>query len=193
MRMRMLAGLIVASTATASCFNERTVAPLDPITAITLNTGEFDPCANGGCNPQGRMTGGGGQQVTLGDIYVTRGFTIHCDITLSNNVEVNWPGNKWHLDKPLTEAACIDDPNISPEPPPAPFDTFLGRGVGRLNGVDGSRIEFTFIDAGEPGGQNDKAGIRIYDPNGVLVLAVPLSFLTNGNIQAHEDQPHRNR
>lgn len=138
----------------------------------------------------GRMTGGGGQ-VRIDDVRITRGFTIHCDITLSNNVEVNWPGNKWHIDKPLTSATCIDDPNIHPEPPPAPFDTFIGEGDGDLNGVPGSHIRFTFIDAGEPGGKNDKAQIEIWDANGNLVLNVPMSFLTNGNIQAHFDQPHK--
>jgi hypothetical protein len=139
----------------------------------------------------GRMTGGGGQ-VTFGGVNVTRGFTIHCDITLSNNLEINWEGNKWHLDKPLTAALCLDDPAISPEPPPAPFDTFNGEGIGRLNGVDGYRAKFTFIDAGEPGGNNDRAGIMITDPDGNVVLLVELSFLDRGNIQAHEDQPHRN-
>ena len=56
------------------------------------------------CTDGGRMTGGGGQNVEIGGIYVTRGFTIHCDLVLSNNLEINWPGNKWHIDKPLTLA-----------------------------------------------------------------------------------------
>ena len=139
----------------------------------------------------GRMTGGGGQ-ITIGDMYITRGFTIHCDITLSNNIEINWPGNKWHLDKPITSALCIDDPTISPVPPDAPFDTFIGTATGRLNGVDGSLLRFVFIDDGERGAQvHDKAQIQIWDPNGTLVLNVPLSELTKGNIQAHYDQPHK--
>ena len=137
----------------------------------------------------GRMTGGGGQ-VTIGDVYVTRGLTVHCDITLSNNLEINWPGNKWHLDKPLTRAECHDDPAISPEPPPSPFDTFIGEGMGRLNGEDGYRVEFTFVDAGEPGGKNDRSQIQIFAPDGSVVLNVPMDFLDNGNLQAHYDQPH---
>ena len=40
----------------------------------------------------GRFTGGG-HQVRVGDARVTRGLTIHCDLLLSNNLEVNWGGN----------------------------------------------------------------------------------------------------
>jgi len=137
----------------------------------------------------GRMTGGG-KQIEVGGIAITRGFTVHCDITLSNNIEINWADNKWHLDKPIDTAQCFDDPNIDQKPPKAPLDTFIGTATGRLNGVDGSTLEFTFVDAGEPG-RDDMAALRIRDENGVIVLDVPLSYLTNGNIQAHEDQPHK--
>jgi hypothetical protein len=136
---------------------------------------------------EGRMTGGGVQ--FYGDARISRGFTIHCDITLSNNLEINWPGNKWHLNKPLTSAFCFDDPNVDHGPPAAPFDTFVGEGVGRLNGVDGALVKFTFVDAGEPG-KNDKTQIQIWAPDGTLVLDTPLSTLVHGNIQAHYDQPH---
>ena len=126
----------------------------------------------------------------LNGVKITRGFTIHCDLTLSNNVEINWDNNQWHIDKPLTMATCIDDPAYHEQPPNAPFNTFIGEGFGRLNGVDGSKIIFTFIDAGEPG-KFDKAAIRIIAPDGItVVLDVPLVFLDNGNIQAHFDQPH---
>ena len=84
----------------------------------------------------GRMTGGG-QQTDVNGVDISRGFTIHCDIKLSNNLEFNWPGYKWHIDKPLTKAACFDDPNIDQKPPAAPLDTFIGEGIGTLNGVDG--------------------------------------------------------
>jgi hypothetical protein len=137
----------------------------------------------------GRMTGGG-QQTDVAGVDISRGFTIHCDIILSNNLEFNWKGNKWHIDKPLTSAQCIDDPNIDQKPPKAPLDTFIGEGIGQLNGVDGSLVKFTFIDAGEPG-SNDMAKIQIFAPGGALVLDVPLSYLTHGNIQAHFDQPHK--
>src|SRR5688500_9152979 len=214
MRSRRIAALLVAVAVAglASCTTTDVAGPAGP--EVVLNGGE-DPCptttstevvimSGDVCEPcpttlaileeggttdpcpvtDGRMTGGGGQ-IIIGDVRVTRGFTIHCDITLSNNVEINWGGNSWHLDKPLTGAMCIDDPNISPEPPAAPFDTFFGEGVGRLNGVDGSTIRFVFADAGEPGGRNDRAQIEIFAPDGTPVLLVPMSFLDRGNLQAH--------
>lgn len=142
----------------------------------------------------GRMTGGGGQ-FTVGGVHVTRGFTIHCDITLSNNVEINWDEHRWHLDKPLTSALCIDDPDVEPAPPPAPFDTFVGEGFGRLNNVDGSFLRFTFVDSGEPGGKADRATIQVWAPGADPETELPMlsvdGLLDHGNLQAHYDQPHK--
>ncbi len=142
----------------------------------------------------GRMTGGG-NQIRIDGVRITRGFTIHCDIILSNNLEINWPGgNNWHITKPLTSAYCIDDPNVDPAPPRAPFDTFVGEGTGSLNGVAGSIVKFTFVDAGEPG-TSDQAAIQIWapgdDPNTDLPVLAVSGVLDHGNIQAHEDQPHK--
>jgi hypothetical protein len=145
------------------------------------------------CTVDGRMTGGG-NTVTVGDVKVTKGLELHCDITLSNNLEINWPGgNNWHLTKPIETADCVDDPSINPEPPPAPFDTFNGTATGSLNGVEGSFIEFTFVDAGEPGGKNDQVRLLIHtgDASTPAALDVPLQFITGGNLQAHYDQPHK--
>lgn len=142
----------------------------------------------------GRMTGGG-HQIRIDQVRITRGFTIHCDIVLSNNLEINWiGGNKWHIDKPLTSAQCFDDPNVNPEPPRAPFDTFVGEGLGSLNGVDGSLVKFVFVDAGEPG-SNDTAWIRIWAPGADPSVDTPVlevsGNLDGGNLQAHFDQPHK--
>lgn len=143
----------------------------------------------------GRMTGGG--VVTMLDIggeqvKLTHGFTLHCDVTLSNNLEINWAGNQWHLDKEsLWGVECTDDPDVAPEPPAAPFDTFYAHAIGRYNGEPGYEIEFTLQDAGEPGGKNDKAGMTITAPNGDVVLDVPFAKTINGNLQAHYDQPHK--
>jgi uncharacterized repeat protein (TIGR01451 family) len=138
----------------------------------------------------GRMTGGTGKVEITTDVYLTAGFTIHCDIILSNNLEINWPGKKWHIAKPITSAQCIDDPNVSPGKPDAPFDTFHGTAIGSLNGVPGSTVSFTFVDAGEPGKMADRVSLTIRDKDGNKVLD-----LTNqpirGNLQAHEDQPHK--
>jgi hypothetical protein len=145
---------------------------------------------------QGRMTGGRNLRVDGAHVRGSRGgFTIHCDITLSNNIQVSWPGgNTWHLDKPIDKATCIDAPDIDPTPPAAPFDTFIGEAVGKLNGVDGSEIRFTFIDDGEPG-RTDWMKIEIWDvgdiPGVDPVFITFEGYLDGGNIQAHYDQPHK--
>jgi hypothetical protein len=136
----------------------------------------------------GRMTGGG-SVFTIGGARVTRGFEIHCDLREPNNIEVNWPGNKFHMTE-LTSAVCLDSPAIE-EPPTAPFDTFIGTGDGKLNNQPGARIEFVFVDAGEPG-SSDTASIKVYDSNDNLVLDVPgdsslPGFIDRGNLQAHKD------
>lgn len=141
----------------------------------------------------GRFTGGG-KQIRLSDgLKVTRGLTIHCDLLLSNNLEINWPtGNRFHMLEHMQTVECSDDPNIVQAPPPAPLDTLKGVGIGRYNGVAGYTVEFTLVDAGEPG-VNDQMAIKIYqtsDP-GIVVLDVPLQKLTAGNLQAHYDQPHK--
>lgn len=138
----------------------------------------------------GRMTGGSGKVQITPDVYLTSGFTIHCDILLSNNLEINWPGNQWHITKPITSAICIDDPNVTPGQPDAPFDTFIGTAIGELNGVPGSTVQFTFVDAGEPGKIADRATIIVKDASGNIVLSVQNQSIS-GNLQAHEDQPHK--
>jgi len=143
----------------------------------------------------GRMTGGG-QQLEISGVRISRGMTLHCDIVLANNLEINWPGsngpNNFHITRPLTSALCILDPAYRQPPPRAPFNTFIGVADGTLNGIPGATAYFTFIDAGEPG-SNDKTQIRITDGSGTVVLDVPLGNLTHGNIQAHYDQPHGNK
>jgi len=145
----------------------------------------------------GRMTGGGTVRLLADDgdlVRITNGFTLHCDILLSNNLEINWAGNQWHLEKEsLSEVSCTDDPAVAPEPPPAPFDTFEATAMGRYNGVWGYPIHFILQDSGEPGGKADRAMMEIRDPDGMLVLSVPWDVIVNGNIQAHYDQPHGNK
>lgn len=139
----------------------------------------------------GRFTGGG-KQVRVGDVFVTRGLTIHCDLLLSNNLEVNWGGNQFHMTEHLTTVACTDDPNVVQAPPAAPIDTLVGVGTGRYNNAAGFTVQFTLIDAGEPG-SSDRMAIRIHETGNPanVVLNVPLQVLTGGNLQAHRDQPHK--
>lgn len=137
----------------------------------------------------GRMTGGG-KQFTIADVAVTKGFEIHCDRRKPNNIEVNWPDHRFHMTE-LTAAICTDSPAVDQTPPKsAPFDTFQGRGVGRLNNAPGARIEFVFEDAGEPG-TSDTARIKVYDPAGALVLDAPgdgmPAYIAGGNLQTHKD------
>ena len=154
-------------------------------TTITIPT---EPCGQPGL---GRFTGGG-HQIRVDGVRVTRGLTIHCDLLLSNNLEVNWNGNRFHMTEHMTTVECSDDPAIVQAPPAAPLDTLIGVGTGRYNGTPGYTIEFTLVDAGEPG-INDKAALRIYETAnpGNVVLNIPLQVLSGGNLQAHYDQPHK--
>jgi hypothetical protein len=158
---------------------------------------------------EGRFTGGGFQIVLTtgaeriangalkqveGGIKITRGFTIHCDLLLSNNLEINWEGNHFHMLEHTLTTECSDDPDITQKPPRAPVDTIVGTGTGRYNNVDGYTIEFTLVDAGEPGKADipDQAALKIFEtanPSNV-VLNVPLQDIGGGNVQAHFDQPH---
>lgn len=140
---------------------------------------------------EGRFTGGG-HQIRVDGVRVTRGLTLHCDLLLSNNLEINWQGNQFHMEEQLITVACTDDPDIIQAPPPAPLDTFVGVGIGRFNNVDGYTIEFTLVDAGEPGVE-DKAAFQVYETSnpGNVILDIPLQLITGGNLQAHYDQPHK--
>jgi hypothetical protein len=138
----------------------------------------------------GRMTGGG-SVFTIDGVRVTRGFEIHCDLRNPNNIEVNWPGNRFHMTE-LTSAVCTDSPAVGQAPPKsAPFDTFTGTGSGKLNNRSGARIEFVFADAGEPG-TSDTASIKVFDSDDNMVLYVPgdpnvPGYLDRGNLQTHKD------
>jgi len=152
-----------------------TVAKGDRVVCTITNTRAARP---------GRMTGGG--SVFGGNSFrTTHGFELHCDKSnLPNNLEINWAsGEKFHLEQ-LTSAFCFDDPAIAPKPPKAPFDTYVGTGIGRYNGVPGATAEWTFTDAGEPG-TKDTAKIKITDAGGHVVLFVS-GNLEKGNQQAHD-------
>jgi len=157
--------------------------------ASVIVTLPAEPC---GSQPGlGRFTGGG-SQIRVGEARVTRGLTIHCDLLLSNNLEVNWGGDKFHMLEHLTTVACTDDPNITQAPPAAPLDTLIGTGSGRYNNVLGYTIHFTIRDYGEPG-SSDQMSILIFETAnpGNVVLNVPLQVISGGNLQAHYDQPHK--
>lgn len=143
------------------------------------------------CSPgTGRFTGGG-KQVIVGVVTLTKGFEVDCDLHQpSNNLEVNWADasgtHHFHMET-FDSAGCTF--NVNPAPPKAPVNTIVASGTGRFDGVLGYTIQFTLIDNGEPG-TNDKAGFMIFEtanPSNV-VLAFPVMTVTTGNIQAHVDQ-----
>ena len=171
---------------TSGC-QHSTITCADPVcTSCNPQTGSCDPLPElpAQCvQLPGRMTGGGSVFTTLGN-RVTHGFELHCDAEVGpNNLEINWlKGQNFHLES-LTSATCTDDPNIAPPPPQAGFDTYVGTGVGRCNGVSGATITFTLTDAGEPG-KEDTATFEITGCPGGLTLSVS-GNLKKGNHQAH--------
>lgn len=170
---------------------------------VLFTTSPLQPAAAHECPPdavscfvEGRMTGGGRIDTSnirwppTPGIIVTHGFELHCDASqLPNGFQVNWNGiadvgsNRFHLET-LEDVLCWDDPNISSNPPNAPFDTLSAHGYGRYNGQSGAFIFIKLTDAGEPG-KNDEATIVVYDKFGILQLDVT-GNLKYGNHQAHK-------
>jgi hypothetical protein len=124
----------------------------------------------------GRWTGGG-SIFTESGIRVTHGLELHCEISdLPNNLEINFAGNRFHLDVE-TSASCSVDPTTG-------IATIIGTGTGTYNGTAGATISFTLTDAGEPG-SNDFASFLIsFGGNVVLSASGTLTF---GNQQFHKD------
>jgi len=140
----------------------------------------------------GRFTGGG-KQVTVGNVVVTKGFEVDCDLHQpSNNLEVNWsnPGESgshhFHMTVFLAATCSLVK---KPNPPTAPVNTIIAMGTGRFDNSDGYTVQFELIDNGEPG-TSDAAMFKVFEtanPSNV-VLSCPLKVITGGNIQAHVDQ-----
>jgi hypothetical protein len=92
MRTRILygPGILLAAGAIAGCADEQVSAP-NPVPSFgaTNGNGPPEPCdpKEENCEGTVRFTGGGGQDVVAGGFQLTKGFTLHCDITLSNNLE----------------------------------------------------------------------------------------------------------
>ena len=85
------------------------------------------------------------------------------------------------------------------------FDTFEGTAEGSLDGVEGSWLEFVFVDGGEPGKREDLTFLRVW--SGEIGSSAVVEQIDGdvdipgytglarirGNIQAHLDQPHGQR
>jgi hypothetical protein len=132
---------------------------------------------------EGRMTGGGSVFTEDGE-RVTHGFQLGCDPVAGGQMQIVWGRRRFHLEQ-LVQASCADNPTFDEGSPAAGFDTYTGSGIGRLDGIPGATILWTFTDAGEPGA-DDTARVVITDANGVQQLAVS-GQLRNGNHQAHPD------
>jgi hypothetical protein len=167
--------------------------PLGPEAMVAeCGCGCWNPCEPPPPPPaMGRFTGGGVVRL-VDDIKITHGFTLHCDELLSNNLEINHGGDQWHINPKgeFLDVSCWDDPAVDPEPPPAPVDNIEATARGRWNGQPGYTVHFHLMDAGEPGGKGDMAGLTIRSPGGAVVLEAAFDFTLTGNIQAHYDQPH---
>jgi len=157
------------------------------------------------CVFSGFMTGGGRFNGNINNApppnstipLLVHGFILHCDPTvLPNNLEVNWKDpstgveHRFHLTT-LDSAHCEMNPALgSPNPPKANFNTWVGNGTGRLDGVDGALLFAIFTDQSQPagtqaGGPGDWSTIVIFAPDGTLMLNVTDS-LFGGAQQAHE-------
>jgi hypothetical protein len=140
------------------------------------------------------MTGGGSIFATQygGEPRITHGFELRCDLSRNSNLQINdhaVGGWAFHLED-LTSAICIDDPAITPNPPDAEFDTFVGEGDGICRNTAGQArsctIRFTFTDGGERGGCiRDGATLEVRDLNNVLLISAFNEYLDCGNHQAH--------
>jgi hypothetical protein len=180
-RKSLILALILPFLAFALALPIAFAAPVAFATSIGPGPCGGDPTA---CIYVGRMTGGGFVFDTTGN-KITFGFEIHCSSdSHPNNIEVNWNGNRFHLED-YSQSVCWNDPAISPNPPKAGFNTIEATGFGRLNGVSGAFISVTFKDAGEPGAGHDLAQLVIKNPDNTVAISVG-SPLAGGNIQAHK-------
>ncbi len=139
----------------------------------------------------GWMTGGGELAFGNGPRGVTYGLgQINCDGSGPIEIEVNWGGrngraNRFHT-VTLLSVTCSNQPGVDPEQPFSCFDTITGTASGRLNGQAGYTLEFTFVDAGEPGIGNDRASIRITRDAAPTTPVLEVSgVIVGGNLQAH--------
>jgi hypothetical protein len=128
----------------------------------------------------------------VGIATLTKGFEVDCDLHQpSNNLEVNWkdPSAVAHHFHMETFDSAVCTLNGNPVPPKAPVNTIVASGTGRFDGDLGFTVQFTLIDNGEPG-TNDQAGFMIFETANPanVILAFPVMTVTTGNIQAHVDQ-----
>lgn len=133
----------------------------------------------------GRFTGGGSIYCPAPIYRVTFGYELHCQpdgattVPTPNNLEINFSGgDNFHLTF-LGEAACTGPGTSRPR---TSFNTITGIGDGTFNGQP-ALVEFTLIDAAEPGAGQDSASFKI--TQGSTVVLNCTQYLEGGNNQAH--------
>ncbi|HEV2202027.1 MAG TPA: hypothetical protein VGR73_19580 [Bryobacteraceae bacterium] len=141
----------------------------------------------------GRFTGGGFFFQTESGVStrISDGMELNCQAGLGippdlpNNLEVNWSGNRFHLET-LTQGICTAEHMPSAPPPGTTFSDFYGMGTGRYNDQPGATALWHFDDEGEPGTSDHVFYLVIYDANGDAVLSTsgPVT-ISGGNFQAH--------
>ena len=147
---------------------------------LNLESFHLAECTFVNWNPHGYITGGGRIDLNATDPNhqvdgqetvekVTHGFQLHCNTHSGpNNLEVNWNGNKFHLDE-LERTGCFDDDSMN-EPPPThkgknkpTLDIYHGEGWGRYNGECGAFASWTIDDNSEPGKEDHIIALEIYE------------------------------
>jgi hypothetical protein len=114
---------------------------------------------------------GGGTQFTSTGTQVNYGMELHCDASIQPNyLQVTWGAGNVFMMRNMTAGGCTG----------APFNTHSGGGTGTIDGQDGATVEWTFIDAGEPGIRNDNGQLVIKNAAGETVLELS-GRISNGN------------
>lgn len=106
---------------------------------------------------------GGGTEFTSARGQVNYGMDIHCDTSvLPNYLQVIWDDSTTFVMKDMTAASCTG----------LPFNTHSGAGTGEINGQPGAKVQWTFVDNGQPGVLNDTGHIIITNAAGDTVIEV---------------------
>jgi hypothetical protein len=121
-----------------------------------------------------KMTGAGHLPGAGGPVKFT--LELACDPIRNSRLDVRWENRRFELDL-IARLFCEEFPE--------PLQTHRGVGIGRLDGVAGAEVEWSFADAGEPG-LLDRALLRIRDGVGEIVLEVA-GTIKAANLQAHAD------
>lgn len=149
----------------------------------------------GGGNCTGCLTGGGqvienvsyqgtSAEVSFGLSPICCGEEPKPGTELEVNIhKVGDPASQdlsYHFNLALTLVCSIDHGCVADQP-----QYCANRFTGQIFDAEGNRLEFDFIDCGEPGHDVDKVSLKIYSPTNSLVVSA-LGLLSRGNLQAHE-------